>query len=360
MAAPISQKDEKMYRILNVKSGPERSEISEYNNMDLLRFIFAASVMMVHMSRLTAESSLSFLELIFDSGIAVDCFFIISGFLIVRSYEMSSKLTSYSNKRWRRIYPAYFSVIILMSIFGLFITTLNASEYFSQDLLKYIASNLIFANFLHPDLPGVFTSNPLNNAVNGALWTIKIEVSFYLIVPIIVWMIRRFGALPVILGIYILSIIYRLGLEHLGKETLSKQLPGQMTYFMSGALIYYFFKEFQKVKLYLFIPAIALFFIFRTGEAAAIIQPIALGITVLTITFTGYFGNFGRYGDFSYGLYVWHYPVIQTLIFLGVFSNPYVGMFSTIGITLILAVMSWYAIEKPFLRKSSHYRKVET
>ncbi|SIS47198.1 acyltransferase family protein [Insolitispirillum peregrinum] len=339
-------------------TGPERDVISDTNNMDMLRFFLAFSVMMVHMNRLIGDQSLSIFETFFNSGIAVDTFFILSGFLIIRSYESSSNLRSYIGKRIRRIYPGYGTVIFLSFLVGILISDLSFSEYLSSGSLKYLLHNLSFMNFLTPSLPGVFSHNT-ETAINGALWTIKVEVMFYLSVALIVWAIRRYGALKVIITLYILSVTYRLGLEHLGKLTLSKQLPGNLSYFMSGALIYYYFDIFKKIRLYTLLPAIALFLIFKQGDVGIVIQPLAIALVALAFVFVVYLGNFGRYGDFSYGIYIWHFPVIQALIWAGVFNNRLVGSVSTVTLTLVLAIISWHCIEKPFLRKNSHYRAVE-
>ena len=137
----------------------------------------------------------------------VDAFFVISGFLIFMSYERTSSLRRYAIKRARRIYPAYLCIILLCA-FGLFtLSGLPVDQYFSADWFKYLVANLTFLNFLAPSLPGVFENNLLQ-AVNGALWTIKIEVMFYCSVPLIVWFAQRFGRLPVLLGLFTLSSLY--------------------------------------------------------------------------------------------------------------------------------------------------------
>ena len=69
------------------------------------------------------------------------------------------------------------------------------------------AANLIFLNFVHPTLPGVFEGNQLSE-VNGALWTLKIEVMFYAAVPLLAWAFRKLGRLPVIAAVYL-----RVGVE---------------------------------------------------------------------------------------------------------------------------------------------------
>ena len=123
------------------------------------------------------------------------------------SYENAVDNKRYFLKRARRIYPAYFCIVLICAVLGIFFSAYSWREYWSLSLLKYIAANLFFLNFLQPNLPGLFESNTLQ-AVNGALWTLKIEVMFYLFVPLAVMAFRKFGRLTVIIALYIASVLY--------------------------------------------------------------------------------------------------------------------------------------------------------
>ena len=131
-------------------------------------------------------------------------------------------------------------------------------DYFSFDWLKYVVSNLVFLNFLHPNLPGVFETNKWQ-AVNGALWTLKIEVMFYAAVPIIVYLFSRFGRLAVMITFYTLSAAYAWFMISQGFRSgseyyliLARQLPGQMTYFIAGGFVYCFLPLFERRLPYFF------------------------------------------------------------------------------------------------------------
>jgi peptidoglycan/LPS O-acetylase OafA/YrhL len=332
------------------------------NNFDLLRFLLASAVFLVHAHVLSGRHELAFLSRYLSSELAVEAFFVVSGYLIFRSYESSESLADYSGKRFRRIYPAYAAVVLGCAIFGAFLTQVSLSGYFSIAWLKYVVANLLFLNFLAPDLPGVFAGNALE-AVNGALWTLKIEVSFYLMVPFFVYFFRRYGTLSVLAILYIASVAYYAAMtaaaEHSGRpllDMLARQLPGQLAFFLSGAVFHYYEATLRKW----FLPgamASLLVLFWKPPILMPVLEPICLGFVVLYFAIgLPSLGNFGRFGDFSYGIYIIHFPVVQTLVWLGLFDSNALGALG-IGAALILfaAFLSWHMVEKPFLKTSSHY-----
>src|SRR5439155_18013063 len=136
----------------------------------------------------------------FSGHLAVEGFFAISGFLIFASWERSSSLRDYWIKRAARILPGYW----LATAFCLAIAFAVGNFH----VARFLFANLTFLNFLGGSIPGVFANNPLNG-MNGALWTIKIEVMFYIAVPIIVWLCRRLHRDAVLWTLFALSIVYR-------------------------------------------------------------------------------------------------------------------------------------------------------
>lgn len=335
------------------------------NNFDILRFLFAGTVLLVHAHVLSGVRELAFLSEILSSEVAVRGFFVVSGILVFMSFENSTSLRSYASKRIRRIYPAYFSVVMLCAVFLAASSTVSPAEYFSADWVKYIVANLAFLNFIHPTLPGVFPEN-IYTEINGALWTLKIEVMFYAAIPFIVFACRRMGRLPVLAAIYVASVLYTSVLTGLAESTgspiylmLARQLPGQLAYFVSGALIYYHLDLFEKKISWFLIPAICALIAHRFYPLPWI-EPMALAIVVAFFGFFLYAGNFGKHGDFSYGIYIIHFPIIQILVHFGLFEcSPYIALVLTLVLVLTLSVLMWHAVEKRFLLRTSHYITAE-
>ncbi len=343
--------------------------ISSANNFDFLRLIFAITVFFVHSVELTHNDKLEIIKYVFNSGIAVKSFFIISGFLIFMSYEKSISLKSYIIKRIQRIYPAYFCVVLLCGFLGSLLSNLSFNEYFKSIITwKYIFYNLIFLNFLQPFLPGVFENNLLN-IVNGALWTLKIEVLFYIFVPVFTWVFLKQNKRNknfLIVLIYILSEVYFNYFNHLSTSSghsfyaeLSRQLPGQMAFFMSGILIYYNFAIFMEYSKQLLLMAIVIYFSLSFTHLY-FLEPIILACMVMYFAFHfPAFNKVGKYGDFSYGCYILHFPILQTLIQIGLFQyNPYLAFAISSFLLILGAFFSWHIIEKPFLRRKQQVKLV--
>ncbi len=331
------------------------------NNFDLLRFLFAGTVFLVHAHVLSGHPDLQILTAVLSSEVAVRGFFVVSGILVFMSYENSRSILSYANKRLRRIYPAYFVAVMLGAVVLATLSTVAPAQYFSSDWHKYVLANLVFLNFIHPTLPGVFPDN-LFREVNGALWTLKIEVMFYAVIPLVVFACRRFGRLWTLAAIYTASALYASVLTGLAESTgsqlyfvLARQLPGQLAYFVAGALIYYYLDVFEKHLLKFLIPAACILIIHRFYPLSAL-EPLALATVVAFFGFFLYVGNFGKYGDFSYGIYILHFPILQVMIHAGFFErSPYIALTVACGLVLGAAVLMWRFVEKRFLLRSSHY-----
>ena len=330
------------------------------NNFDSVRVGLALIVVFAHLSELTQLDDFKIFEKIFDSNFAVKGFFAISGFLVAKSFLSSNGLKDYAEKRLRRIYPAYFGAILLCLVIGGYASTLSLADYLiSTTTFKYLISNLSFLNFIQPTLPSTFASNPIQ-AMNGSLWTIKVEVGLYFCIPPIIYLFKKFGSIKVFALIFCLSAIWVYFFLYIFKSNIgaeiSRQFPGQLTYFAFGTLLAINQKVYQKLGL-VSIIFLALLFLTENPYLKILIDPIAYSAVVIFIATSSFkIINLGRYGDISYGIYLFHFPIIQLLIFIGVFElNIWIGMALAFLITILVSLGSWHLIEKRFLKRSSHY-----
>lgn len=326
------------------------------NNFDLLRLLAAAGVMALHIYDLTAAPELAWLHWI-DTRIALCTFFIISGYLVFQSFEQTPRLARYADKRLRRIVPAYAVVIVLSVLVGAAITRLAWGDYWhSSATWKYLLSNLVFLNFLQPGLPGVFDTHPFT-AVNGALWTIKVELMFYMAVPVFVWLVRRLGH-HAVLGLgYLLACLWWGGFTALAMSTgkglyveLAKQMPGWLMFFLPGAWCYYERDRLRALGWPFGAVCVALLALTYVVELNYL-YPLALAGCVFYVAFgVRWLGNFTRFGDLSYGIYILHFPIIQVLVHFGAFrASPWGGLALVVPLVLAAAWLSWHLVEAPML-----------
>ena len=166
----------------------ERISVSKNNAFHFIRLFCCFCIIYEH-SVFLSSFSLPVFEI---SSICVKVFFILSGFWVTISLLRSESVKQYALKRIKKILPPYFTVVIGFAILLCVFSTLSPKEYFSNaGFWKYLAANLTTLNFLHTFLPGVFEGLPLNGAVNGALWTIKVEIAFYVVLPFLFFVISK-------------------------------------------------------------------------------------------------------------------------------------------------------------------------
>jgi peptidoglycan/LPS O-acetylase OafA/YrhL len=336
--------------------------ISDPNSLDFLRFFFAFSVFVSHF----ASTGYSVAWYPVPSLMGVNGFFIISGFLVMQSYCRSKNGWDYASKRAKRIVPAYVAVVILCALSFSCISALSFQNYFTSPLFfKYLGCNLFFLNFLQPVLPGVFTSNPYP-VVNGPLWTIKIEIVLYILVPLFALCLKRVKPGYFLSGLYILSFLFYVSMTYLYAETgnelfklLRRQAVGQLRFFISGIILLFYFDFIIKKHIQWFLPISLIIFIlcFYTNYwMVGLLLPIAYAVII--ISFAYYFKKpayIARYGDFSYGFYLYHFPVIQLMIHLGYFRGEPVLLFlACFLITLGCSALSWHLLEKKALRRTKN------
>ena len=330
------------------------------NNFDGIRIGLALIVFFGHFSVLTQVAEFKIFESIFDSNFAIKGFFAISGFLVTKSYLTSNSLLEYAEKRFRRIYPAYLSSIFICLFIGVYATSLGFHEFItSSQTLKYFLSNAVFLNFIQPTLPFVFDGDPIQ-ALDGSLWTIKVEVMLYFFIPPLIFLFTRLGLAKTTITFFLLSVlwVYFFLFVYSGNKggEIALQFPGQLSYFIFGALFAINKKMLSKIKWIALASCIILFSISNV-YAKLLIDPIAYSSIVIFLSTTACRSlNLGRYGDISYGIYLYHFPIIQFLIFLGLFKiNVWVGFLSAFILTIAVAFASWHFVEKKLLKRTSHY-----
>jgi peptidoglycan/LPS O-acetylase OafA/YrhL len=344
--------------------------IDKNNNFNFLRLFFAFSVALGHAG---CDYPLSIL---FNGHVAVCGFFIISGFLITRSYAVSKNIKEYFIKRCRRLLPAYFVVILLCAAGLSLFSKLPAREYFtSPAMYKYIIANICFLNFAQPGLPGVFGADAAGGGgdkrlfeINGALWTIRIEALFYILIPLIVFALTKLktrGRVNIALGAaYIFGFFYSQLWSVIAQNSSYSLLRGikessdYIAYFAAGIFCLINFEWIKKHQKYFIAPGIVIvileyLFAYNAGiwGMLELFLPAALAIVIMAIAF-GFprLRAVGKHSDYSYGIYIFHMPVLKIFIAIGFYSlNHNAAILAAMGTIFSMAYMSWHFIEKKAL-----------
>lgn len=326
-------------------------KLNTQNNFDILRLVLALLVFFAHWNTLTSQNISH--PLFHLSGYAVHMFFIISGFLIFWSFDADQNKKHFYIKRFFRIFPLYAFLIILQTIF--FISFSNGSL---EQIVKYFVSNIVFLGFFMPSVGNTFSSLEVN-AINGSLWTLKNEVVFYIFLPLVYILYKKWKEIFLII-VYALSVFYMFFIDYIvSLEIVSRhhgnillfQFPALLRLFIVGILLYVFFQKFKNKNIYfLSIGSLILLILFEKNLFFQYtLYPFCIGfIMIYMVYFIKYIKiNF----DFSYSLYIVHFPVIQIFLFFNLNSNNSIISFvSLLSIILVLSYLSEKFIEKRFIK----------
>ncbi len=294
-------------------------------------------------------------------GLAVAVFFMISGFLVSHSYLNSKDISEFILKRFLRIFPGL-AVVILLSAFllGPIISELTPKEYFTHpQTYHYLHTIVLFP--IEYVLPGVFGSNLYPNAVNGSIWTIPYEVLCY----IGVCLLGGFGFFKQKKTLIALFLIIFCVMSYLPESILITTKNGitirylleLSCYFLVGAIFYFYHNKIKYNYLYLALSLVVLIYCSYQNEFKNAFM-LAGAYVVFHFAFDTNIklSNFSKYGDFSYGLYIYAFPVQQLVQHLTINSVGFKGNFLiSFVITLILAFLSWHIVEKNFIKKKSYF-----
>ncbi len=341
---------------------------SKQNNFNFLRFIAACLVIESHTVQLTGNGVLyiyNFTGGQEDIGSAcVNIFFVISGFLITASYLKTANIFAYLWARVLRIFPALIVVVILTTfVIGPWISKLPLKTYFSTDsTYEYLKTILLYP--IRWTVPGFDSLAPGSHHrynINGSLWSLSFEFTCYLLIGFlgIVRLLRK--EIILFLALFVLMMycnydnfakpnhhVYILWLFHKCYQPLDILLK-ELSYFCMGA-VYFFYKDKIVLKLkYVLLASLLIIIASYLQLGLSLIEPICLTYIVFFIAFSSRVKlyNFAKYGDFSYGIYIYGFLIQQVLIYLfnGKMNNV-LNLLLSVPIAILCGFISWHLIEK--------------
>lgn len=340
--------------------------INKDNNFNLLRLLAALQVVFIHsVTHLQITNSVViFLRdtLVYFPGVPI--FFLISGYLITMSYEKNKNIYEYAKNRLLRIIPglyvSFFIGFIIIWYFNQF------KDVYIIDILLWCFAQLTIVQFYNPDFIRDFGVGVLN----GSLWTITVEMSFYIILPFLYAFLQK-NFYKRFIFLLIASFLFYYYISNVSTNTfiyeklIKVSILPYLFYFLFGLFSYKYIHVFQKylmdkVLIYLLVYISVIFFSIDSF-IFLIFKQFILSLFVFSFVFSYRTLSYKimKHNDFTYGIYIYHMLIINIFVQLG-----YIGEINNIVLififSIICGVFSYFIVEKPFLnmKRKSLYNEI--
>jgi peptidoglycan/LPS O-acetylase OafA/YrhL len=324
---------------------------------DYLRLYLAVGVIFLHSFAICMGNdylAIAYQKWTILTFMIVPMFFCLSGFLVASSLLRCRSNWEFLGLRALRILPAFVAVICLTAlILGPFLTNFSVHDYFHDARFGTYFENI--PGIIHLYLPGVFNSNP-TSLVNLSLWTIPYEMGCYigLFLLAVAGIAKRPRILLALLiaGIILAPVIFH---PHLQESMKGRQL---VLCFMAGVTLFIWRNKVPHHPA-LFIACLVLF-------VSGLRSPYLLHLMILPMAYvTAYIGLLTPKrlpillsGDYSYGIYLYGFPVQQVVYqFLPAARVWYLNFFASTVVVWLVAAFSWHAIERPALKLKRYLKK---
>jgi peptidoglycan/LPS O-acetylase OafA/YrhL len=325
--------------------------IDRQNNFNILRLIFALMVVMSHSvqgtdGNLRRDLVRRFFGVMDLGAIAVDCFFIASGYLIVQSWQRSPDMGEFLQKRIRRIFPGFLAASLFCAFIVGPLGALDMGDYFQAfDFTNFAVGAF---SLQRPVIPPVFVGVGLHQ-VNGSMWTIFPEFVCYMAVLVF----GRLGAIAnrrywlaltiVFVGVY--------AIQRIGFAAPTSTFRFATCFTVGGC--HYLYRNSIRLDWKTAAAAAAILFVcmfsWRLSEMAIVL---AAPFVLFYLAFKPIpaIAGFNKLPDLSYGVYLYSFPIQALILWYVPSISPWVLMPVSALASLIAGTMSWYAVEQPFLR----------
>ena len=352
---------------------PQRKGVCVSNNFNLIRLAAAIQVAILHMQEHLGSANensiiIDFIRLF--PGVPI--FFFVSGFLISKSYEKNPRLLEYGQNRILRIYPALL-VCVTISLLSVWVSGyFNKNAVGIMEVIPWYVSQVTIFQFYNPD----FLRGYGVGVLNGSLWTITVELQFYLLVPIIYrYYFHRFSNCAkaaqfyLILGFLLLNRLYFYYQpefrDHLIYKLLGVSFMPWFYMFLVGVVAQKnldFFHRHLAGSIFYVAVAYGILSSAAVGilglEVGNSIGPL-LFFLIAVLVFSAAYSQpacsdrlLGK-NDISYGIYIYHMPVVNMLLYFGVAFSLHSMLFAFL-LVVFAAIFSWICVEKPSLRFKRH------
>ena len=346
---------------LTVPSPLSRHAHGRDNNFNLIRFVAATTVILFHSYALTGNDKYDPVRRLTggaaDGGyVAVMVFFVVSGFLVTKSFVRQPSVPAFVAARVLRIYPGLVLAAVLTVVIAGASSTVPWQSFLRDPLTREYLLATMSGWDVRDRLPGAFASNPFPHAVNGSLWTLPIELKLYLGcllagvctllhrpwlfnaafvagIVLFAWHPEWFPIRPEIGVVREFGLAFALG----ALAWVNRDRVVLSPWLALGALLLIVFNPWGLGRRPFFVPLVAYL------------------VLALALHPWFRFAAFNRLGDYSYGLYVYAFPIQQMLVQAHPGGRPVPLFVAAFATTAVLAVSSWHLVERPMLGLKSRF-----
>ena len=288
-------------------------------------------------------------------------FFLISGFLVCNSLITKQDSLFFFKARLVRIFPALWLMLLLtVFILGPVFSNLSVSHYFlDKDVWRYLYKCSTLVSGVVYALPGVFEQNPYPIAVNGSLWTLPHELKAYIFLWLIWWLICKFdpqhwfAKLRIVLGIVFIVLLAMFLWQLVDAQAQKIGFGRVFMWFVMGALASLYQDHIQIKGTIALLFVLTLVSAWMTGRVVfqfAYVFCLPYLIAYIAYVPRGFVREYNRLGDYSYGVYIYAFPIQQMLASMYSKISAVTMMGLSFAICLFFAVCSWHLIEEKSLR----------
>ena len=339
-------------------------EPQHHNNLTALRWFAACLVLYGHAHAFLGLPEVLFMQIVPMGLLGVYIFFAISGYLVAQSWSRDPHVLRFMAKRALRIFPGLVVCTLLsVLVLGPSLTSLDANAYWQNEhTLGYLSNIALYISY---HLPGVFANNAWPHAVNGSLWSLPVEFFMYLLLALIglvgalvqaalnnqratAWLVGGMSLLFIALAaLWALPtqeamVVYRTDLRH---------IPMCGVYFMVGASLYCFQWEKHFTLSNVLLALVAWLSLSHRTQWLAMASWLVLPFVVMAFGLARHSWLSRMHTrDYSYGIYIYAFPVQQTVASFWPQMPLPAYLLSTFVITVALAAISWHFVEKPALK----------
>jgi peptidoglycan/LPS O-acetylase OafA/YrhL len=356
---------------------------TNHNNFDLVRLIAALQVVVIHVIHEMPGLQNDFLVKALSLFPGVPIFFFISGYLIGGSWQRNPHLASYISNRALRIFPALWVAVFFSLVMLIVFYATPMRENIGTSLMWLVMQVTFLQSWNPPFLRGYGTG-----LVNPALWTIPVELSFYVVLPLLYMLGERLRRLRLVLwGAATLSfVIFYFVINQLDPANPSQTLARKVLTVSPASFVTWLWmfligvlaqaegerlRSLVRGRFPLFaviavaVGSLSLWvdippFLHLPGNEIGLLNALTLSAACLSFaySYSGLAQRWLRGFDLSYGIYLFHMPIVNALIMANV-----VGWWGGVSVmvgTLTCAFLSWTFVERVALRHKSRVQEVLT